>query len=63
MAVSVAWRLPAGFPFLISESDRERANESQIHIDFMIGRPEMQVTGITADGDRVPVLVEGKWQI
>jgi len=55
--------LGQGFPFLISERDRGRANESQIHIDFMIGRPEMQVTGITADGDRVPVLVEGKWQI
>jgi aminopeptidase len=52
-----------GFPFLIAESDRERANESQIHIDFMIGSPEMTVTGITADGDRVPVLVQGKWQV
>ena len=55
--------LGQGFPFLITEDDRGRANESQIHIDFMIGRPEMHVTGITADGDRVPVLVEGKWQI
>ncbi len=55
--------LGQGFPFLINESDRGRSNESQIHIDFMIGRPEMRVTGITADGERVPVLVEGKWQI
>ena len=38
-------------------------NESQIHIDFMIGSPEMTVTGITADGERVPVLVGGSWQI
>ena len=29
----------------------------------MIGSPEMTVTGITAEGDRVPVLVEGRWQI
>jgi aminopeptidase len=55
--------LGQGFPFLIHESDRGRANESQIHIDFMIGLPEMTVTGITADGDRVPVLVQGKWQV
>jgi aminopeptidase len=55
--------LGQGFPFLIDESDRERANESQIHIDFMIGSPELRVTGITRDGDRVPVLVEGNWQI
>ena len=55
--------LGQGFPFLVDEPARERVNESQIHIDFMIGSPEMTVTGITADGDRVPVLVEGSWQI
>jgi aminopeptidase len=55
--------LGQGFPFLVSEPNRERVNESQIHIDFMIGSPEMTVTGITADGDRVPVLVQGKWQV
>jgi aminopeptidase len=55
--------LGQGFPFLVDESARERVNESQIHIDFMIGSPEMTVTGITADGDRVPVLVQGKWQV
>ena len=38
-------------------------NESDIHIDFMIGRPELSVTGITTDGERVPVLVGGKWQV
>jgi aminopeptidase len=55
--------LGQGFPFLIPEAARDRSNESQIHIDFMIGTPEMTVTGITADGDRVPVLVRGRWQI
>jgi aminopeptidase len=55
--------LGQGFPFLIADSDRGRSNESQIHIDFMIGSPEMTVTGITADDDRVPVLVQGKWQV
>jgi aminopeptidase len=55
--------LGQGFPFLIADEDRDRSNESQIHIDFMIGTPEMTVTGITAEGDRVPVLVQGQWQI
>jgi aminopeptidase len=55
--------LGQGFPFLVSEPSRERVNESQIHIDFMIGSPEMTVSGITADGDRVPVLVQGTWQV
>ncbi len=55
--------LGQGFPFLLPEDQRERANESQIHIDFMIGSPEMTVTGLTSSGERVPVLVHGKWQL
>jgi aminopeptidase len=54
--------LGQGFPFLLPEESRDRVNESEIHIDFMIGSPEMTVTGVTADGERVPVLVRGKWQ-
>jgi aminopeptidase len=54
--------LGQGFPFLIPDEARDRVNESQIHIDFMIGSPEMTVTGITSGGERVPVLVRGKWQ-
>jgi aminopeptidase len=45
------------------EADRKRANMSAIHIDFMIGRPDMTVTGLTADGSRVSVLAQGAWQI
>jgi aminopeptidase len=52
-----------GFPFLVSDDDVARVNQSEIHIDFMIGSPEMKVTGITHDGDRVPLLVDGDWQI
>jgi aminopeptidase len=52
--------LGQGFPFLLPEGTS--VNESQIHIDFMIGSPEMTVTGITREGERVPVLVRGKWQ-
>ena len=53
--------LGQGFPFLLDEPGR--SNESQIHIDFMIGSPELTVTGITRDGARVPVLVGGKWRL
>ena len=56
--------LGRGFAFLIEDEEtRSRVNESDIHIDFMIGRPDLTVTGITTDGDRVPVLVDGAWQI
>ena len=45
------------------ESEHPRANESQIHVDFMIGGNHVDVTGITTDGDEVPVLRGGTWQV
>jgi aminopeptidase len=56
--------LGAGFGFTLDdEAVRSRVNMSQIHIDFMIGSPEMEVDGITEDGERVPVLRGGAWQV
>ena len=45
------------------EADRARANESAIHIDFMIGSDEVAVHGLTGAGERVPVLAGGRWRI
>jgi aminopeptidase len=45
------------------EKDRERTNSSQIHIDFMIGSPELTITGITDDGREVPLLRNAAWQV
>ena len=53
--------LGQGFPHLLS--DPARANQSEIHIDFMIGAPELDVSGSVVGGERVPVLVGGAWQI
>jgi aminopeptidase len=44
-------------------SERKRVNRSQVHVDFMIGSPTLAVDGIARDGDAVPVLREGAWQI
>jgi len=52
-----------GFPFLVEADDVGRVNESGTHVDFMIGSPELEVDGVTAAGDRVPVLRGGDWQI
>jgi aminopeptidase len=53
----------SGFPFLVDGEVKERVNESRQHVDFMIGSPEVEVDGVTADGERVPVLRDGDWQI
>ena len=36
-------------------------NDSIIHVDFMIGCRDLEVTGITSRGTRVPILTYGNW--
>jgi aminopeptidase len=52
-----------GFAFAVAEEDMPRLNRSGTHVDFMIGSNELQVTGVTQGGERVPVLRDGGWQI
>jgi aminopeptidase len=52
-----------GFPFVVPSDRAASVNESQIHIDFMIGSSELRITGLTAGGERVPVLTGGSWQL
>ncbi len=52
------------YPFSIDEGpDRERANTSAIHVDFMVGSDDVAVTGVRADASEVPLLRQGAWQI
>ncbi|HEV7804691.1 MAG TPA: aminopeptidase [Solirubrobacteraceae bacterium] len=53
----------AAYEFAVDEADHEAINQSQIHIDFMIGSPEVDVTGVTGGGARAPVLRGGAWQL
>jgi aminopeptidase len=55
--------LGRGFDFAVEESDLARVNDSLIHIDFMIGGDDVDVTGVTSAGERVPVLRGGAWQL
>jgi aminopeptidase len=57
IALGSAYETAAG------EEDRERLNRSSIHVDFMVGAPDADVTGITQSGDRVPVLRRSAWQL
>ena len=56
--------LGAGFSWAVeTDEDRARVNQSVAHIDFMIGGNDVDVTGVTRDGERVPVLRDGAWQL
>jgi aminopeptidase len=57
VALGNAYAAPVG------EEDRDRINESAIHIDFMIGSDAVAVTGRTRAGSDVPVLRDGTWQL
>jgi aminopeptidase len=55
--------LGRAYSFTVDEADQPRANDSAIHIDFMIGGEGVAVTGQTPDREDVPVLIDGRWQI
>jgi aminopeptidase len=61
----------AGFTFAVEGADglsrdEQRAagiNYSQVHTDFMIGGPDVDVDGITGGGEAVPLIRDGAWQL
>jgi aminopeptidase len=55
--------LGSAYEQAVGSDDAARINDSEIHLDFMIGGPQVDVTGITRDGERVPVLRDATWQI
>jgi aminopeptidase len=55
--------LGQAYAFTAGEADHGRLNTSMIHVDFMIGGPQVDVDGVEADGTRVPVLRQGTWQV
>ena len=51
------------YELTVGAEDVPKINKSAIHVDFMIGGDDVEVTGLTADGGEVPVLRGGTWQI
>jgi aminopeptidase len=56
--------LGSGYELTVEDpAEVERVNQSSIHADLMIGRPDLQVDGLTESGEAVPILRGGAWQI
>lgn len=47
--------------YTLEETRALGVNESMIHEDFMIGTPDLCITGITEDWREVPIFVNGDW--
>jgi aminopeptidase len=58
LALGDGYSAPIGDP-----ADLTRINASAVHIDFMIGSDEVEVTGTTKAGETVPIMRGGAWQI
>lgn len=53
--------LAGGAEMTKEETEQAGLNDSMIHVDFMVGSPDLSITGIKADGSKVPVFLHGDW--
>jgi aminopeptidase len=53
----------SGFGGTRTETPARGVNRSTIHLDVMIGNPDLEATGVNARGRRIPLIREGLWQI
>jgi aminopeptidase len=53
----------SGFGGTRSETPARGINHSTIHLDVMIGGPDLEATGFNARGRPIPLIRDGAWQI
>ena len=55
--------LPGGGDMSWDEREAAGINHSAVHVDFMVGSPEVDVDGIEHGGTAVPVMRGGEWAL
>jgi aminopeptidase len=53
----------AGLPYAFDGKPDEGMNVANIHVDFMVGGPELEVDALLADGTAVPLIRGEAWQL
>ena len=63
LGASIVQAVPWAGELAAEERHERGVNHSSIHTDFMIGSNELEVDGVTKDGEAVPLLRNGDWQL
>ena len=53
----------AGLPFLLDREPDDGFNVANMHVDFMVGGPELEVDALLADGTTMPLIRNEEWQL
>ena len=53
----------AGLPYAFDGEPDEAMNIANIHVDFMVGGPDLEVDAILADGTELPLIRNEEWQL
>lgn len=53
----------AGFPFLADGEPGDDLNAANMHVDFMVGGPGLEVDAVLADGSEVALIRNEEWQL
>jgi aminopeptidase len=61
--IAYGMAVPEGHGGDDADGSDDGINVSTVHTDFMVGGPEVEVDGVTADGRVVPLLREDVWQL
>jgi len=52
-----------GLPFIVDGEPDEGLNVANMHVDFMVGGPELEVDAVLGDGTAVPLIRNEEWQL
>jgi aminopeptidase len=52
-----------GLPYAFDGAPNEGSNVCKVHVDFMVGGPELEVDAVLADGTEVPLIRSEIWQL
>jgi aminopeptidase len=53
----------SALPFLLDGEPDEGFNVANMHTDFMVGGPELEVDAVMPDGSEIPLIRDEEWQL